>query len=380
MVLPLEPVTALGDLASVHRDLCPATVIGVTGSNGKTTVKRMIHHILSRRLTGTCGPKSFNNAIGVPLTLLGTSGGDDYVVCEIGTSAPGEIAALSAIVRPDVAVITSVGETHLEKLGSLERVTAEKAAIVGEMAKDGLAVVRTDSDLLARAVRSYDRRVVWFGESDTAEFRLTGYRPGNRCQCFQLNGRFWIDLPLTGRHNALNALAAIAVAQRLGFSQADAASALADFKGVEMRLQWIDLGNVTILNDAYNANPTSMVAAAAALGEQPAGRRVMIAGDMLELGAAAEDLHVRTGRQIAACGLDLLIGVGRLGRYIAKGAAEAGVPVRKFATVETASRSIRRLLKPGDLVLVKGSRAMRMERLVDLVGKSPVKSAGRKQR
>ncbi len=363
-----ETTAALGNLARYHRSLVPATVVAVTGSNGKTTVKRMIHRILSGRLSGSCSPKSFNNAIGLPLTLLDVSGGDDYVVCEIGSSRPGEVAALGGIARPDIAVITSVGETHLEGLGDLALVAAEKASILQRLSADGLAVVWADSELLDKAVLAYDRRVVRFGESDSADLRLTAYEVcDRRRRRAQLNDRVWIDLGVPGKHNAVNALAAIAVAQRMGFSREEAALALSGFEGVEMRLEWIDCGEVTVLNDAYNANPSSVLAGAEVLSETEGDRRIVIAGDMHELGEEAEMLHVRTGRQIAERGVDLLIAVGPLGRYIAKGAADAGAAVEAFDSVDAADRELAALLRGGDVVLIKGSRAMGLERLVESV-------------
>lgn len=358
---------ALGELGLYHRLKSSAQVIAVTGSNGKTTVKRMIHHILSRRFKGSCSPKSFNNDIGVPLTLLGSNVGDDYVVCEVGTNAPGEIAALGAIARPNIAVITSIGETHLEKLVSLERVAAEKASLLDSLAAEGVAIVWADSDLLDKAVGRYERKTLRFGVGELAQLRLTRYQPTAQGQRFEINGRVWVDMPLPGRHMAMNALAAIAVAMRMGMDKAEAAAALGDFAGVEMRLQRLALGTLTLFNDAYNANPASMVAAADVLGDQAGRRRVMIAGDMRELGEASQDLHVRTGRQIAQRPVDLVIGVGELGRYIAKGAADAGKPARQVETVQSALGEVPGLLQDGDVVLLKGSRAMRMEQLVERI-------------
>jgi UDP-N-acetylmuramoyl-tripeptide--D-alanyl-D-alanine ligase len=180
-----------------------------------------------------------------------------------------------------------------------------------------------------------------------------------------VNGRLWVSLPAPGRHNALNALAALAVAQQFGMSLEEAADALAGFAGTEMRLQAIQAGSVTILNDAYNANPASVAAAASVLAEQPGERRVFVAGDMLELGADSRLLHLETGRQIARCGVDCVIGVGELGRAIAEGAASAGAKTQQVASVEEAMGLLPGLLLPGDVVLVKGSRGMAMERLID---------------
>jgi len=364
VIVVADTTKALGDLAAHHRRLAGASVIAVTGSNGKTTTKRMIHHILAKRLKGHCSPKSFNNAVGVPLTLLGIEENDRYVVCEIGSSAPGEIAALSALARPDVAVITSVSGTHLEKLGSVRGVAAEKASIVHRVPPDGLAVLCADSEPLAKALRRTNRRLVWFGRNERAQVRLTGHEPHGRSQRFEVNGHLWVDLPVPGRHNAVNALAAIAVAQQYGFSQAESAAALADFQTAEMRLEWIEAGEVTLINDAYNANPASVLAAAEVLAGCDGVRKVMIVGDMRELGTRARALHLQTGQDVAARAIDLLIGVGSLGRYIAMGGQDAQIETAQFDTLQAAVREVPSLLRRGDVVLIKGSRAMQMEQLI----------------
>jgi UDP-N-acetylmuramoyl-tripeptide--D-alanyl-D-alanine ligase len=360
-----DTVKALGDLAAFQRGRMRATVVGVTGSNGKTTVKRMIHHILRTRLSGVCSPKSFNNAIGVPLSLLDAGGGEDYVVCELGTSAPGEIAHLAGIAAPAVAVITSVSETHLAGLGSLERVIAEKASMLAALPSDGLAVVWAGDPTLVRLAESYGRRVVTFGQVDRADLRVTAFRSTGRGQRFQINGRSWVDLPLPGEHNASNALAAIAVAQRFGFSRQQAGEALADFAGEAMRLEWIPLDGATLINDAYNANPASMLAAAKVLSDVASRRRIMVAGDMGELGDAAVELHLRTGRQIARTRIDLLIGVGPLGRYIAQGAAEVGIETATYETVDSAGSALASDVRDDDAVLIKASRSVGIERIVE---------------
>ncbi len=360
-----DTTRALAALAGYHRGQCSATVIAITGSNGKTTVKQMVNHILAKRLTGTASPKSFNNHIGVPTTLLGGSASDDFLICEIGSSAPGEVATLSRIARPDIAVITGIAPAHLEKLGSIERIAAEKASILDALSSDGMAVIWADSDLLARAVKAYPCRALRFGESDAAELRLTSWQSDGESQRFEINGHLPVSLPLAGKHNAMNALAAIAVAQRMGFSPQDATAALADFSGVGMRLEWIDCGKVTIINDAYNANPASMLAGAAVLSASKAKRRVKIAGDMLELGDAAEQLHTEAGRQSGEMNIDLLIGIGPLGRYIAKGAEDCATPTETFESAGKAVNALAGMLAPGDLVLLKGSRGMELEQLIE---------------
>ncbi len=372
-----DTVEALAGLAQAYREMIPSVVIAVTGSNGKTTVKRMIHHILSRMpgghgelMKGMCSPKSYNNAIGVPLTLLGVEAGDDYVICEVGSNAPGEIANLSRMVRPDVAVITNVSQSHLEGLGSVEQVAVEKASMLGCLGENGLAVIGADYPSLDNAMSAYQCKVIRYGLSAGAELRLTDYRQEGDGQCFQMNDSLWVRLPVSGRHNALNAMAAIAVAQRLGYRRKDAAKVLEDFSPPPMRLERVETGDIVIINDAYNANPASVKAAVEVLGCSDAHRRVAVLGDMLELGPDAKQLHLVAGRKLAGMNVDFVIGVGRLGRYIARGAAEAGIDVEIFSSVGAAARNAEDLLQKGDVVLIKGSRGMRMERIVNALTKS----------
>ena len=361
-----DTVDALGTLASYHRKLTgDVSVIAVTGSAGKTTVKRMIHHILSRSLTGSAGPKSFNNEIGVPLTLLGASEADDYVICEIGTNHPGEVAALGEMTRPDVAVVTSVGPAHIGQFGSLEAIAKEKASLAGKLSPGGAAVVWSDSELLENAVRKYKCEKIKFGDSELAEFRLTGYQAdGIGCR-YQINDGPQAKLALPGRHNATNALAAIAVADRYGISANVSAAALADFVGDKMRLEWIEADSGGVINDAYNANPASVLAAGVALCDIAAERRVLVLGDMLEMGDGAEQIHRQLGAELIGLKLDLIIGVGPLGRYVAEGASLSGGQAEAVDSVESAGEAMRELIRPGDVVLVKGSRAMQMERLIE---------------
>jgi UDP-N-acetylmuramoyl-tripeptide--D-alanyl-D-alanine ligase len=366
-----DTIAALGRLGAYHRDQLKARVIAVTGSNGKTTTKRMIQHILAKHLRGTCSPKSFNNNIGVPLTLLGVGEEDDYVICEVGSNAPGEIDELSAICRPDLAVITSVGETHLEKLGGIDLVAVEKASMLRHVRPGGCAIVWADSPPLEQALKSFNCRLIRFGQAWAADLRLTDFQGLGDHVSFRVNGQVEVRLPQPGLHNASNALAALAVATQMGVPLEQAAADLADFGGVEMRLESIQIGPVRIINDAYNANPSSMLAAADVLAGQAGTRRVMIAGDMLEMGKETRQIHERVGADIAALGggsrqngIDLLIGIGELGRYIASGAHSHGLACQAFETLEAATAALPSLLKPGDVILIKGSRGVAMERLI----------------
>ena len=383
-----DTVAALGKLGAYHRDRVRARVIAVTGSNGKTTTKRMIQHILSRHLRGNCSPKSFNNNIGVPLTLLGVGEQDDYVICEVGSNAPGEIAGLSAICRPDLAVIVSIGETHLEKLGNIDLVAVEKASMLGHLRPGGCAIVWADSPPLAAALKPFDCRMIRFGQAQGADFRLTDFQGLDDGVTFRVNGQVQVRLPQPGQHNASNAMAALAVAMRMGVPLEQAAADLSDFGGVEMRLESLQIGPMRVINDAYNANPSSMLAAADVLAGQAGTRRVMIVGDMLELGPDTRQIHERVGVDIAALDggsneetplrarphagetpapqrrIDFLIGIGELGRYIASGAHSHGLACQAFETLEAATAALPSLLKAGDVILIKGSRGVALERLI----------------
>jgi UDP-N-acetylmuramoyl-tripeptide--D-alanyl-D-alanine ligase len=362
-----DPVRALADVAEHQRKSLSATVVAVTGSNGKTTVKNMLHCILCRRLKGKKSPKSFNNEIGVPLTLLDTDGAEDYVVCELGSNAPGEIANLARICEPDVAVITGISQAHLEKLGNLERVASEKASILGALKPRGLGILNGDSEFLQRSARAYDRRVATFGQSEGCQLRLTDYEPrGLEGGVYELNGRLRSFLPLPGIHNALNALAAIAAAQRFGFSQDEAAEALETFAAVRMRMETLQLGSMVVVNDAYNANPASCAAAAEVLSQlQAQGRKVMVVGDMLELGPEARSLHEQLGAHLADLGIDLVVGVGPLGSLVAGAAGEASAQTATFDDTAAAGEGLVELLRKDDTVLLKGSRRMGLEVLIE---------------
>jgi UDP-N-acetylmuramoyl-tripeptide--D-alanyl-D-alanine ligase len=397
---------ALEALGAYHRGLVKASVIGVTGSNGKTTVKRMIHHVLSsrpvawascpcvsgpsrpcpsgrsggetppgrmggtpmplsgERLKGSCSPKSFNNNIGLPLTLLGVAEDDAYVVCEMGSNAPGEIAMLARIARPDVAVITSVGYTHLEKLGSIEGVAREKASILAATSPKGPAIVNGDSEPLAAALEAFEQPLRRFGFGPGNDYRVTAYEACDLTCRFRVNGRVWVSLPLSGRHMAANALCAMVVAEAFGIGLEESAQAMASFEAVDGRLRTVPCGAVTVIDDTYNANPSSLAAAADVLSSCKAGRRVMVVGDMKELGDASADLHRAAGADLASRAIDLLIAVGPMGRYIAIGAGGDARRSRHFESVEQAAAELPGLLREGDLVLVKGSRTMAMERLI----------------
>lgn len=362
---------ALGALARHHRQSLRHTqVVAVAGSNGKTGTKHLVHAALSGHLKGTVSPKSFNNDIGVPLTLLPVEPQDDYVVIECGTNHPGEIEVLSRIAEPDMAVITSIGEEHLEGLGDLAGVRQENARITAGMKSAGTLILPGDDRPLVAICNGYAGRKVTFGLDSRNDLFATDVRTGFDGTRFGLNGsRTEVFVPAMGLHTATNTLAALAVARRLGVPEDVALAGLAKATGPAMRLEKLEANGVTILNDAYNANPASMAAALATLRALPhAGRKLAVLGDMLELGPAGDDYHRAAGRQAAEAGVDLLVCVGMGGSLMAAGAVRAGLSsthVHAFADAKAAAHAVTEMARPGDLVLLKASRGIGLERVAE---------------
>lgn len=379
VLLVQDAGTALLKLGGAYRKTLETTkVIAVGGSNGKTTTTRLISAVLAKSLRGTASVKSFNNAIGVPLTILGAKRSDQYLVCEVGTNAPGEISTLTSVVQPDIAVITSIGREHLEGLGTLQGVAQEEASLLRGLRPGGVAIVTADSPELAEVLRrdfakaaSGGGGLITFGFGDHADLRLTSVEASENSTRFCLNDRNWFSVPLLGKHNASNATAAVAVARRLGVDQSAIEAGLAEAKGAEMRLQRHRVSGVEFLNDAYNANPDSMLAALRTFDDvfpaKRGSRRVVIVGDMLELGQASEASHAEIAQAIAhLASVDLVVFIGP---HFAAAASEVerqrSIPriVRHSHLDEQGVAQIASLLQAGDHVLLKGSRGMGLERI-----------------
>jgi UDP-N-acetylmuramoyl-tripeptide--D-alanyl-D-alanine ligase len=366
---------ALMALASFYRRQVMSrstVVIGVTGSNGKTTTKSLIDHVLGGSLKGRAAPRSFNNAIGVPLTLLSVEADDAYVVVEMGTSAPGELASLAATALPNVGVITSISEAHLEGLGDIHGVAAEKTSLLRYLRPDDLAVVNLDRSEIKSYVRGSVRAaLVTFGRTPFADVRVTDVAADWTRTSFVLEGRYRVELPLPGAHHAANAAAAYVVARRFGIAPEEIARRLGSFVAVEGRCKVLDIAGVRVVDDSYNANPASMTAAIEALGEMR-GRRIFVMGDMRELGPASSELHRRVFAAAVSAGFDLLIAVGaETSRAVADAASSMEAcrssEQRTIAcdTVEAAGAALLDFLRAGDTVWIKGSRAMGLDRVVE---------------
>jgi UDP-N-acetylmuramoyl-tripeptide--D-alanyl-D-alanine ligase len=362
----LEALQALGRAAR-ERLGCP--VVAITGSCGKTTVKEMLGCILAGRLKGRTPPKSYNNLIGVPLTLLDAEEDDEFVLCEFGTNAPGEIAMLASIGRPAIGVVTLVAPAHLEGLGSVEGVAEEKAALVDALPQEGLAVLNADDPRVVAMAGRCRGRVVTVGREKSADVRAEEVRQTAEGLTV-VAGAQEFRVPVYGEHQAVLALAAAVVARELGVGLREAAAALAAFRPPPMRMNVAQVGDVVLVNDAYNANPRSMRAALAVLSEWPERRKVFFCGDMLELGTASRHEHAALGRAIVDAEVNRLVCVGMETAATADVAREAGMPsedVSRCGTSVEVADAVAETVRPGDVILVKGSRAMAMERVADAI-------------
>ncbi len=357
---------ALLALSAEYRGHLPARVVAVTGSAGKSTTKEIVAHLLEKRGAVSKAPKSFNNIIGLSMTLFASGPKDDFLVCEIGTSAPGEIGELSSAARPDAAVVTNIGPAHLERLGTLEGVAREKAAILDHLADGGVAVLPADSDFidLLRA-RAGQAAVVECGFSGAAQVRAEDVRLDGYGTSFRLNGAADVRLPLVGRHNVANAIAAAAVAWRFGMEIGEIAEQLGTATGLPQRGRLIRLQDIIVMDDSYNANPASFRAALSTLEEVGTGSLVVVAGDMLELGAGSAALHEGLGVEIAGISPRLFVAVGDHIAASADAAESAGLDaVERFAAADDAAGRVCDLVRPGDAVLVKASRRIGLEAVV----------------
>lgn len=365
---------AYGLLARHWRDRFDIPVVGVTGSVGKTTVKEMLAAVLSPLGPVLKTEASQNNETGVPKTLLQMTPEHQAAAVEMGMRGAGQIAYLCGVARPTVGVVTAIADNHLELLGSLDAIADAKGELLEALPAAGLAVLNADDPYLPRLQSKTAARVVTYGmeasDSESHFFPADLARTDGGWR-FELHG-VPVTLPSLSRHDAGNALAALAVADALGVPLPDAARALADYAAPPMRMQVVQAADgATVLNDAYNAAPASVASALETLLAHPGGRRIAFLGDMRELGARAEAAHRELGAAIASVGgLDALYTVGGLAALI-PGATQ------RFADSEEAARFAREALalRPGDVVLVKGSRAVAMEKIVAALAE-PTPEAG----
>jgi UDP-N-acetylmuramoyl-tripeptide--D-alanyl-D-alanine ligase len=367
-----DTTRALGDLARHLRRAAAIPVTVITGSAGKTTTKEMTASLLAARGSVLKTEGNLNNQYGLPLTLMRLDAEHAFAVLELGMSAPGELRALSGIAEPDIAVITNVGPAHLEFFASVDAIAAAKAEVLEGLRPGGLAILNGDDARLRRVGERLRHRVIWFGRDrrhDVAAENWRGTPFGMRFD-LRLEGRkVDVALPLAGPHFVMDFLAAAAVAHTLGVSVEAIATAATNLRAVRHRgdVRRLQQG-LTLIDDCYNSSPDALDAALVALSLAGPRRRVAILGDMLELGPAGGNLHVAAGER-AARSADLLVAVGPLAQGFLEGARRGGLPAPALVSFEDAraAGAAALLLEPGDAVLVKGSRGVHLESVVEAI-------------
>ncbi|MFM8979077.1 MAG: UDP-N-acetylmuramoyl-tripeptide--D-alanyl-D-alanine ligase [Planctomycetia bacterium] len=368
IVVP-DTTKALGDLARWHRSRFSVPVVGITGSCGKTTTKEMVRQVLGRDVVAS--PASYNNEIGVPLTLLQMDRRTRACVVEIGTNAPGEIAHLASIARPTVGIVTCVEEVHLEGLGSVRGVMEEKSALVRALPRDGVAIINADNYWCREMMERVDCHLLTYGTWEDSDIYGLDARATADGIAFYLYGKMLIEVPVMGLYNVANALAAVATGLWLGQSPIAVRDALAHVQPPPMRMAREVHAGVTLVNAAYNANPRAMDAALDELARRPAGgRRVAVLGEMLELGTESERHHRALGRKVAGARVDLLWAIGPSAAMVAEEAVRAGMPagqVRHHASTADALAELAFEPRAGDTWLFKASRGMALERVLERV-------------
>ena len=368
-----DTIEALGALAREFRRTNSFKVVAITGSVGKTTTRQIVHHVLSRHFRTHQARKSFNNHIGLTLTLLGAEPQHEIIVAELGANHPGEIGALTRIAGPDGALVTNACPAHLEGFGDLATIVREKLSIAEGLPEDGMLIVNGDIAPLVAAGREMGRPFRTFGQSANVDYRAEHVRYEALHSTFAIAGR-QVRLPLPGPGNVENALAAWAVCTQLGLTIDAFADAVTSLSSVSMRAEALQIGKLTVLNDCYNANPASMKNALTTLrnlrgaSDKDRSRRlVFICGAMAELGAQTQSLHAELGRAVAEAGVDLLIAVGAAPRTTAGIAREErpdDLQVECFDDAPAVCDHLQKLIRADDIILVKGSRTARLERVV----------------
>jgi UDP-N-acetylmuramoyl-tripeptide--D-alanyl-D-alanine ligase len=384
-LLPVpDPLVALQTLATGVRRLWGKPLIGVTGSAGKTTTKEAIAHVLSTRFRLLKSEGNLNNHFGLPLMLLKLEPGQETAVIEMGMSHSGEIAALAKIAHPEIGVVTNVAPVHLEFFKSVSDIARAKYELIESLPAGGTAVLNADDEYVSQFGRDFKGKVVTYGLAPTADVRAENIRTlGAEGSTFDVvvgGCRENATLPLVGTHNIHNVLAAVAVGLDRGLTPSQAAGALASIAPPDKRGEVVQLDNITVINDCYNSNPKALEAMVDAVAAMPAARRIVVAGEMLELGPAGEDMHRGAGRYMARKKIDFLVGVRGLAQQIVESARQSGMRAEFMATPEEAGEWLARETRDGDVVLLKASRGVKLERALEIWKSHRTNVAGGRRR
>jgi UDP-N-acetylmuramoyl-tripeptide--D-alanyl-D-alanine ligase len=367
-----DTIAALGKFAAAYRRDFELPVVCVCGSNGKTTTKELLASTLRQKFSTVWSEASFNNNIGVPLTLLKIEKSHQAAVLEAGTNHPGELAPLVKMIAPKFGVLTNIGREHLEFFGDIAGVAREEGQLGELLPADGTLFVNGDHEWTDEIVCRTKARVVRVGFGEKNDWRAEKVRLDKSGVTFRVTaknkdlcGEYRVHL--IGRHQVINALFAAAVSEELGMARAEIQHGLAECKPAKMRMQFWEAGGIRVLDDAYNANADSMIAALETLRDLPLqGRRVAVLGDMAEQGEHSPMAHAEVGRRAAELEIGQLFAVGKMAPVVAKAARDAGLSrVIEFENVEAAMKAIKSFLKSGDIILLKASRSTRLERIAE---------------
>jgi UDP-N-acetylmuramoyl-tripeptide--D-alanyl-D-alanine ligase len=365
-----DTLVALQTLATAVRKLWGKPLIAVTGSAGKTTTKEAIAHVLSARFRVLKSEGNFNNHFGLPLMLLKLEPEYDVAVIEMGMSHAGEIRALAKIAQPEIGVVTNVAPVHLEFFDSLAGIARAKYELIESLPAGAVAVLNADDEFVSQFGRDFKGKVVMYGTRAAADVRAEKIQSkgaeGAEFDVVIGGVREHARLPLVGEHNVLNALAAVAVGLERGLKPSEAVGALATLVPAEKRGQVLQVGNITVINDCYNSNPKALEAMVDALAGMAAKRRIVVAGEMLELGPAGEEMHRRAGQHIAEKKIDLLVGVRGLAQAMVEGAKQSGARAEFVASSEEAGEWLAREARDGDVILLKASRGVKLEKAMEV--------------
>ena len=379
-----DTLVALQTLGTAVRRLWGKPLVGVTGSAGKTTTKEAIAHVLSTRYRVLKSEGNFNNHFGLPLMLLKLEPGQETAVIEMGMSHPGEIAALAKIAHPEIGVVTNVAPVHLEFFKSVSDIARAKYELIESLPAGGTAVLNADDEYVSQFGRDFKGKVVTYGLGPTADVRAEHIKTlgagGSTFDVVAGGCRENATLPLVGTHNIHNALAAVAVGLDRGLNPSEAVGALTSLAPPDKRGEVVQLDNITVINDCYNSNPKALEAMVDAVAVMPASRRIVVAGEMLELGPAGEDLHRRVGQYMGEKKIDLLLGVRGLAQEMVEGASASGMRAEFVATPEEAGDWLARETRDGDLVLLKASRGVKLERALETWKSHRATAAGGRRR
>ena len=365
-----DTLVALQTLATAVRKLWGKTGIAITGSMGKTTTKEAMAHLLSVRHRVHRSKGNFNNHFGLPLGLLTLEPEFDLAVIEMGMSHAGEIAALARIAQPNEGVVTNVAPVHLESFDSIAGIARAKYELIAALPHGGTAILNADDEYVSQFGRDFKGKIVMFGLKSSADVRAENVGilgpEGARFDLVCQGVRQPVQSPLLGKHNVSNVLAAAAVALEHGITPSEIAAALPSLEPADKRGQVVQLGNISVLYDCYNSSPKALMAAVDTLIAMPARRRIVVAGEMLELGQTGEQLHRECGRYIAEKKLDFLLGVRGLAKPMVEAAIEAGMKAEFVATPEEAGDWLAHEARDGDVVLLKASRGVRLEKTLQV--------------